>query len=68
MYPFYLGCKGLSVSAPLLQAECSGQGGKAEHRAGEGGYGVAQLYKSVRRMGKIKSQNCGRILKGEIEN
>lgn len=71
MYPFYVQHSGANVSAPLLGAK-SAQGTVASPSTllGKGGMGyrVAELHRSARRMGKIKSQNSGRILKGEIEN
>lgn len=64
MYPFYVQHSGTNVSAPLLGAK-SAQGSVASPRT-ELGKGVRG--RSARRMGKIKSQNGGRILKGEVEN
>lgn len=61
----------MNVSAPLLRAK-SAQGSVASPSTEPGnggmGYGVAKLHRSARRMEKIRSQNSGRILKGEIEN
>lgn len=71
MYPFYLEHRGLKISTTLLRAK-SAQGSVASPSTELGkysmGYSVAKLHRSARRMGKIKSQNSGRILIGEIEN
>lgn len=63
--------RGVKVFVPLLWAR-SAQGILASPRTelGKGylGYGETDLYRSVRRLGKIKSQTSGRIPKGEPEN
>lgn len=62
---------GVKVPVPLLWARRA-QGilasPWAELGKGDLGYGGAELHRSLRRMGKIKSQTSGRIPKGETEN
>lgn len=62
---------GVKVSVPLLWTR-SAQGILARPRTelgkGDLGYGGAELQRSVRRMGKIKSHTSRTIPKGEPEN